>query len=1478
MTFKRKMLRDVLPAIMALVTVATLLSRARTDEEPRPIARKPLTPVTAAAPVPNPLCLMADGNKVLGWIGESESFTDRNVIVTCGDQTDTVTVGDDNTFTWYYDEHEEADVTFSIGDYTQNLRLRPAEQSDPTVFFVVDRTVYRPGHTLQFAAFLRELDKDNEFTALRGRRVKVDIRSANKGTLAKSLKLRSDAFGRIVGEYRFDTNDPLDDYTLSIKGYRGEATVQLAEFRKSKVKLTIDGGVTNNQLHLNFGAVDFLEKPVPGTRVTYSVEITAREPREEGPLSPDAFAFGAGAWLEKMDLSGLGAEERLLVLNGVPTYITSPPRRASLIAKVNDAVQMSEEGVATSSIDLQSDWLTKGYSAVVHGVLLDQNGREQRRTHTISLDRHQSTHLDLSVDQQRFQVGSWIDVKAELFDRKDRPLDASSVVVAMKLRNGPAHAVSPQYFFWSNDLNLNRGLNLRTLPGRRFQPVATPSNILRDLVTAVSVKEGVARIKLTEPGPYSLIAIAQTHSGETIQQDIGITVHHGQDIPTFELRTNKESYPSGETIEGSILGDVQDTRVLLTLRDGTDIHTWQVLTLSEPETRFRLKIPDNASYHSVVGIKYFDLQGALQIRDKRVQVVPTEKLLTIDTELEDQVTPGERTTIDISLNREEEVDLVVSVYDQSLLGIAEDTSTDIRSFYFGDGRADQAALLESLRCRMGGANVHELSTRLDNGINPAVIPIDPSQARRTVQNTKNNHLYLSDVVTLLRSVGIKAVALNHGGHWFCRMNLDEGPHDLLDVMKNEHNQWKLTYGLIGDTLVLAERHPTRNAHGYLPLYSYDYLTPNGGFAARGDAHFSASANAMISHSVSAQSFISHMPTAPVELMESTRAPTGLIRRDFSDSAYFNAKVRTDRHGKARVRFKLPDSLTNWQVVITAVSRDMHVGAHRSSFRTFKPVMVWPMIPRIFTAGDKVELYASVHNRTDKAQNIETAIEAENGTILTPAVQSVKVPAKSSVPVYWTFEAGSSGFLQILMSAKSKVGSDASLKRLPVVACAATEVTTTSGFARDIVTFDVPKDADPALSSVKIELVPSLAADMAGTLPYLVQYPHGCVEQTMSRFLPTIRVAGVFRQYGIENQELEKKVPGYVAAGIKRLLALQRPDGGWAWQGNGRTHEMMTPYAMYGLLEAEKAGYRIGNEKAVERGLKRLGQFINGMGERQAADKIYCMYVVSHRKPIEAAGWTFIESMLKKNKLSDYALAMALEMAAKDGQRKPLADALRKALHKNVKTEGGRHSWTTARFSRWGDDSNEITAAVLKALVAYDSNDKLIPGILDYFAATKKGNRWNSTKDTAMIVYAVCDYLSTRKYYKVANNGCRFSLNEGKPHQVQIDKERAEAITIEGNALRNGENRIRFMTSPDGLMVRTTFSYRREGANIEPTDNGIFVTRRFYQLDEQGGRTQIAPGASVPRGAYILSEITARRRNHHAMQYVLVTGPKPRKSP
>jgi len=316
-----------------------------------------------------------------------------------------------------------------------------------------------------------------------------------------------------------------------------------------------------------------------------------------------------------------------------------------------------------------------------------------------------------------------------------------------------------------------------------------------------------------------------------------------------------------------------------------------------------------------------------------------------------------------------------------------------------------------------------------------------------------------------------------------------------------------------------------------------------------------------------------------------------------------------------------------------------------------------------------------------------------------------------------------------MSTACAAGSDASLKAIPVSDNRVVESLTVSGTTERKIAFDIPEEVDLETAVLELKFAPSLLADLDDTLDYLVQYPHGCVEQTMSRFLPTLRVAELLEHQGIERPALSKNIPKYAEAGVKRLIQLQKPDGGWGWIGNSQTHELMTPYALLGLIEAKQLGYDFDQAKAIETGISRLRNYCYNAS---TMDRVYCMHTFQLEKPLEDRMWKFLEEQV--GSFSDYATALTLDMAIR-GDREQLAKKAAKQLRDKAVRENGTAHWTTAGFNRWGNDPNEITAAALKALVAYeDLDDPLFGEVLAWLHKRKRGNRWNSTKDTAMIVY------------------------------------------------------------------------------------------------------------------------------------------------
>ncbi|MFH2007536.1 MAG: alpha-2-macroglobulin family protein [bacterium] len=1449
------------------------------------VAEPGLFAFSSLAENPTHLTVQADGEKVVGWISGKRSFAGRSVTVTAQGRTEYTRVGPDNVFVWKHALDKPSSVRFRLDHHERQLTVHPAAPPSKTVFFVADRTVYRPRQQLQLTGFLRLADSRGEFVPIPGVPVDVEIRSVNRRSLAARLPVVSDELGRIVGSYRFDGADPLDDYEVSIPGYRGKTRVTLANFRKSKVKLVITGTREGNRLRLRFRALDFLDKPVPGAKVSFTAQVVRDViARAKPPRRSAHFVLAGQGDGELTPMNRLPEDEQLLIRAGVVNTAALRAHGPRVVAQLTGDVEMRAKGGAEHVVDLKPEWRRRRHALRVEGVLVDGNGREQRATRTIPLGEP-DPRVSLSLAKGTFVTGEPIRVQAKV-RQGDKALSATLVALRLSHREGGRVAYGGSW----NPLD-NRGINITPTVqlytpsriqqprlGRRWGPangaawrVLADPDTQRTMVTATPFRENAATVTLAKPGAYKLVAITRFADGTLSRQELGCVVRRAEDLPSLSLQLDRTTLKPGDRLTGQIHSRFGWAVVLLTLRDSLGVRSWKRIRLTGAVAHLDEPLPAELRYGALVDVQYIDSTGKTHVADRFLQVRPDARTLKIETKMKKVVRPGDEAEIAIRVNRSEPVDLILSVYDQSLLGVAPDRSTDIRDFYLADARVLASRAHEILQRKLRGLTVETLRQHATFVLKEQPQLAGTTQGRMLMTLIDGKHhgaLTGQHVAALLGLVGIDAVFVG-SYRWSYPLKDLVDAQPVASLLDHRQHGWRLAVRLYGDTLVLGERHKTQPVDtGALWPQQRSQQRWN----ARGDAHHSVSGNAVFSPS--AQALLSHLPagSAVTPIASESLSPDVMIRRDFSDSAFWSARLRTDARGRAVARFKLPDSLTNWRVVVTAVSAMMHVGQHSASFRTFKPIMVWPMIPRVFTTGDRVELYASVHNRTDKKQSIRVRLAVQNGRVLTPLEKVVTVEPKANRAVYWTFEPGTPGHTQLLMSAEAAAGSDASLKRLPVVPAEAEQYVTVSGFTEGHASITVPTDANLERSELELHLAPSLAADMVDSLAYLVEYPYGCVEQTMSRFLPAIKVAQILKRFDIRHPGLEAKLPQVVPAGIKRLLQLQKPGGGWGWYRRGSAHEMITPYALYGLLQAEKAGYRLGDDEAIRRGLDRLQRFISGMGAHQAADRIYSMYVYAHKRPMTGRWWTFIREQLAQERLSDYALALALELAVQHNKRQ-LSGRLVAALRKRATHSNGQAHWRTAGFSRWGNDRYEITAAALKALVAYDVRDPLIAPTLAFFAATKRGRRWNSTKDTAMVLFAMSDYLA-RQTRLAADREVVFRVNGGPSRRVTFSGGLTQKVTLPGTSVRGGRNTLTFLKGSRSTLFRAVFRYRQTGRNIAPMARGIAVTRRFYLLDDHGGKTPLNRGDRIPRGAYLLSEVTAEAMDQSPMRFVLVENPKP----
>ena len=127
-----------------------------------------------------------------------------------------------------------------------------------------------------------------------------------------------------------------------------------------------------------------------------------------------------------------------------------------------------------------------------------------------------------------------------------------------------------------------------------------------------------------------------------------------------------------------------------------------------------------------------------------------------------------------------------------------------------------------------------------------------------------------------------------------------------------------------------------------------------------------------------------------------------VRQQFLDTAFWNARVRTDAKGQATFSVSIPGNLTTWRATARAITGDTRVGMARDPVTATRPITLRLATPRQFVVGDQLDLIASANNRTTQDRTLETALSAVGATISGPKVQTVGIKAggeaRSKFPV------------------------------------------------------------------------------------------------------------------------------------------------------------------------------------------------------------------------------------------------------------------------------------------------------------------------------------------------------------------------------------------------------------------------------------------------------------------------------------------------
>ncbi|MGZ4036295.1 MAG: alpha-2-macroglobulin family protein, partial [Bacteroidia bacterium] len=366
------------------------------------------------------------------------------------------------------------------------------------------------------------------------------------------------------------------------------------------------------------------------------------------------------------------------------------------------------------------------------------------------------------------------------------------------------------------------------------------------------------------------------------------------------------------------------------------------------------------------------------------------------------------------------------------------------------------------------------------------------------------------------------------------------------------------------------------------------------------------------------------------------------RSNFSETAFFFPQLQTNEKGEVVIKFTVPESLTRWKVMGFAHTKDLKYGQFQKEVVTQKDLMVQPNVPRFFREGDKITFISKVVNLSENELKggaelklfdalTERDISAQLLGTGVSAYREFTAKKGQSVTIDWNLQIPE-GYQAIKYKIVAKAGnfSDGEEMALPVLTnrMLVTESMPLPIRSNQTKEFSFTKfisqnNGSTTLKnhSYTLEFTANPAWYAVQALPYLMEYPYECAEQTFARYYANSlasyvvnskpKIKAIFESWKVtspdaflsnleKNQELKalvleetpwvlqsksetenKKRVGLLfdlnrmaneqARALKKVMKAQTPNGGFWWFEGGPDDWYITQHIASGFGHLDKLG-------------------------------------------------------------------------------------------------------------------------------------------------------------------------------------------------------------------------------------------------------------------------------------------------------------------
>lgn len=336
------------------------------------------------------------------------------------------------------------------------------------------------------------------------------------------------------------------------------------------------------------------------------------------------------------------------------------------------------------------------------------------------------------------------------------------------------------------------------------------------------------------------------------------------------------------------------------------------------------------------------------------------------------------------------------------------------------------------------------------------------------------------------------------------------------------------------------------------------------------------------------------------------------------------------------------------------------------------LMVLPTLPRTLSVGEEADMPVSVFTSTDAIQAASVRVTVSGPvTVSGSSWQTLLFDKPDEKIARFRLKVGNvTGRARVTVEAEGGAAKAAQTVEIDVRYPGTAETRTASAVLDAGRTWseEVVLPGYPGTNTAVLEISRVPPLDLGRNLAYLIQYPHGCVEQTTSSVFPQLGLEKLVKLTAPKAAEVQRNIE----AGIDRLRLFQTAAGGFAyWPGQPAANDWATTYAGHFLVEARARGFAM-PQNMVEQWAsyqKARAQAWRHENEEDDMRQAYRLYTLALAGQADAASMNRMRETKDLASAVRWRLAAAYKLMGRDDEARRLTAGLTTDVDEYAETGG-----------------------------------------------------------------------------------------------------------------------------------------------------------------------------------------------------------------